>query len=205
MQPCDMENHLISTFDLTSDSRRIRIKIHFFVFFHLILPALIWTLGICFLFLCLLVNSESERGKYGEFILLMLIPGIFLVYPLIKFSAEALREIHHFQRSVRKRIFVKISDAKIIDDLAKVVEILKFAMKVNNKIIYWLSPRNTGCLPSIFMTGKVANLILPLGFIYMSGKHAEHAKAILAHEFAHIKQDDTKLWHAPTCPIRKPV
>ena len=197
MQPCDkvkMENHLISLVGQNSDSRWLRRKIHFFIFFHLILPALIWALG--FLFVCMNLFVRESGLEIG-LIILMLIPGAFLVYPLMKFLAEALREIHHFQHSVRKRVFLKIADANIVASIANAVDILKLEMNINNKINFWLSPRNTGCLPSIVMTGRVANLVLPLGFIYLSGKYAEQAKAILAHEFAHIKQDDTKLWHAP--------
>ncbi|MCP4250585.1 MAG: M48 family metalloprotease [bacterium] len=65
----------------------------------------------------------------------------------------------------------------------------------NTEINVWLAPRRFGSSPEIRVTRDNAfHLIIPLGFTECMNRDPEAARAILAHEAAHVAQQDVTLW-----------
>jgi Zn-dependent protease with chaperone function len=65
-----------------------------------------------------------------------------------------------------------------------------------------VSTRNYGDSPSVIDVEGRPRLVVPLGFFKMLGRAPGAAKAMLAHELAHVVQHDTKLWLLATAYLK---
>lgn len=63
-----------------------------------------------------------------------------------------------------------------------------------NSIHFWVNFRSYHFSPSIVEHKNKINLFLPLAFFKILNKYPREARAMLAHELAHVSQKDTKLW-----------
>ncbi len=64
------------------------------------------------------------------------------------------------------------------------------------RLSYWLLPSACDAIPSVSGTKDPgeANLVLPLGFLAVLRSNPDGARAMLAHELAHVAHRDTHLW-----------
>ena len=63
----------------------------------------------------------------------------------------------------------------------------------SSKITLWRSGSQAYCPSVIVQKGRI-NLVCPLGFIQLFQSDNGAATAMLAHEFGHVLQQDTRLW-----------
>jgi hypothetical protein len=59
------------------------------------------------------------------------------------------------------------------------------------EIVVWLKRTDAEILPTVRSHGEKSDVILPRKFLVLFGRRPDHARAILAHEMAHVVHDDT--------------
>lgn len=87
--------------------------------------------------------------------------------------------------------------------LREIATVLKVSLQ---KVKILLAPCDYSVGASVLTSRGITYIVLPLGFLKLFGGEPAQAKAILAHELAHVAQRDSRLWllvKAYTQTIRK--
>ena len=74
------------------------------------------------------------------------------------------------------------------------LEALCTAMGIDRQRVIPRLASSRNCTPGVIQSRQRIHLLLPLGFLLLSDSDPECAKAMLAHEFGHVVQADTRLW-----------
>jgi hypothetical protein len=75
----------------------------------------------------------------------------------------------------------------IVDELCR-------AMEISPRIAYLLPTRTRGIAPSVHVSGDQIDLVVPPRLVVLAAKRPAVARAMLAHELAHVAQGDSAFW-----------
>ena len=100
--------------------------------------------------------------------------------------------IQRFRR-VRSGKLVKLHAGQLAH-VHRWIDDLRDAMGLQRPIYLWRAVHTRVATPSLFERRDGAHIIIPGGFIVVARTEPEQARAMLAHEMAHIAQNDIHLW-----------
>jgi Zn-dependent protease with chaperone function len=86
-----------------------------------------------------------------------------------------------------------LEDSKLFQVQEMVAELVS-AMAISKPVSAVLNIRDFTTCASVVESKKMVCIVIPLGFLKLFHNDSGAAKAILAHELAHVVQDDSKLW-----------
>lgn len=88
-------------------------------------------------------------------------------------------------------------------DINKDINLLKTSMELSADLEVYVDTKQFSLSPVVSKLKSNYLLILPIGFLTEYSKDKNSTKSILAHELAHIKQNDIELWSSYSRLVRK--
>lgn len=148
-------------------------------------------------------NSFTKANSAIEVEALAFSTLVVLSFALILTLISLYFEVSYFQRILKQKDIIK----ELPDHNKNIIKILIndlcTSMKIDiGSINFWINYRSYDFSPSIVEYKGKVHLILPLAFFKICSAHQQEAKAILAHELAHISQKDSNLWLLASAYVR---
>ncbi|MFK8008404.1 MAG: M48 family metalloprotease [Saprospiraceae bacterium] len=136
---------------------------------------------------------DKEESTTNFFFVGFFLVGLILFIYLVRLYLFVKRGMSTFQRNVENKNFLPLSnlEGEFMEKL-----FMKLANDMNidfERVVFWRSSSKT-YLPSIVESKKLINVVLPMNFFLLCVKNPDEVKALMAHEFGHVLQNDTNLW-----------